>query len=234
MKTLQKFGAFSALYMAVAYLIGMVIFLAVLDYPSITDPAQKVTLLVEKQMIIFSTNLLMYVFFGIFLIVLVLALHDRLKHTAPAMMQVATAIGLIRSGSLVASGMISNAGIHPVIALYANDPVQAAITWQGIEAVTGGLGNGNGEILGGQWTLLVSLAALRVGGLNKGLNILGLFTGTVGIFSLLPGLADLTGAFGLSQMVWFVWLGIVLLRGNPGPAEQRSSSLFTNNTLNNA
>lgn len=234
MKTLQKIGAFSALYMAVAYLTGMAIFLAVLDYPSITDPAQKVTLLVEKQMVIFSTNLLMYVFFGVFLIALALALHDRLKQAAPAMMQVATAIGLIWAGSLVASGMISNAGIRPVITLYASDPAQAAITWQGIEAVTGGLGNGNGEILGGLWTLLVSLAALRTGGLNKGLNILGLFAGTVGIFSLIPGLTDLTGAFGLCQMVWFVWLGIALLRGNPGPAEQRSSSLFINNTLNNA
>jgi hypothetical protein len=227
MKTLQKFGAFSALYMAVAYLVGMAIFLAVLDYPSITDPAQKVTLLVEKQMIIFSTNLLMYVFFGAFLIVLALALHDQLKHAAPAMMQVATAIGLIWAGSLVASGMISNAGIHPVIMLYASDPAQAAITWQGIEAVTGGLGNGNGEILGGLWTLLVSLAALRASGLSKGLNILGLIVGTVGIFSIIPGLTDLTGAFGLSQMVWFVWLGIVLLRGNPGLAKQSFSPILT-------
>ncbi len=234
MKTFKKFGAFSAQYMATAYLIGMAIFLAVLDYPSITDPAQKVKLLVEKQMIIFSTNLLMYVFFGVFLIVLALALHDRLKHAAPAMMQVATAIGLIWAGSLVASGMVSNAGIHPVIALYASDPLQAAITWQGIEAVTSGLGNGNGEILGGLWTLLVSLAALRAGALRKGLNILGLIAGTIGIFSIIPGLTDLTGAFGLSQMVWFVWLGIVLLRSNPGPAEQPFSPRLTNNTLNNA
>lgn len=227
MKTLQKFGAFSALYMAVAYLIGMVIFLAVLNYPSITDPAQKVTLLVEKQMIIFSTNLLMYVFTGVFLVVLALALHERLRQAAPALMQVATAIGLIWAGSLVASGMVSNAGIKPVIALYATDPAQAAITWQGIEAVTGGLGNGNGEILGGLWTLLVSLAALRAGGLSKGLNILGLFAGTVGIFSLIPRLTDLIGAFGLCQMVWFVWLAIVLLRGNPGTAEQSSPVLLT-------
>lgn len=227
MKTLRKFGAFSALYMAVAYLIGMVIFLAVLDYPSITDPAQKVRLLVEKQMIIFSTNLLMYVFFGVFLIVLALALHDRLKQTAPAVMQVATATGLIWAGSLVASGMVSNAGIRPVIALYASDPAQAAITWQGIEAVTGGLGNGNGEILGGLWTLLVSLAALRAGGLSKGLNILGLIAGTVGILSIIPGLTDLTGAFGLSQMGWFVWLGIVLVRGNLSPAEQPLSPILT-------
>lgn len=227
MKTLRKFSAFSALYMAAAYMIGMAIFLAVLDYPSITDPAQKVTLLVEKQRFIFSTNLLLYVFFGIFLIVLALALHDRLKHAAPGMMQVATAIGLIWAGSLVASGMVSNAGIHPVIALYASDPAQAAMTWQGIEAAAGGLGNGNGEILGGLWTLLISLAALRAGVLSKGLNILGLITGTVGIFSIIPGLTDLTGAFGLSQMVWFVWLGFVLLRGNPGPAEQPISPILT-------
>ena len=56
MKTLQKFGGFAALYMAFAHLIGIVIFLVILDYPSITDPAQKVTLLIEKQMVIFSTN----------------------------------------------------------------------------------------------------------------------------------------------------------------------------------
>ena len=36
----------------------MALFLVVLDYPSITDPAQKVALLVEKQMVIFATNLL--------------------------------------------------------------------------------------------------------------------------------------------------------------------------------
>ncbi|MDO9579422.1 MAG: DUF4386 family protein [Bacteroidales bacterium] len=216
MKTLQKFGGFAALYLAIAYLIGIVLFLVVLDYPSITDPAQKVALLIEKQMVIFSTNLLMYVFFGVFLIVLSLALYDRLKSGAPAIMQVATAIGIIWAGSLIASGMVSNAGIAPVVALYAKDPAQAALTWQGIESVASGLGNGNGEILGGLLTLLVSLAALRTGGLPKGLNILGLLVGAVGIITILPGLTDLVGVFGLSQIIWFVWLGIVLLRSNPG------------------
>jgi len=216
MKTLQKFGGFAALYLAVAYLIGMTIFLVVLDYPSITDPAQKVTLLVEMQMVTFSTNLLMYVFFGVFLIVLSLALYDRLKSDAPAIMQVATVIGIIWAGSLIASGMVANAGIAPVVALYAKDPTQAALTWQGYETVASGLGNGNGEILGGFWTLLISLAALRSGGLPKGLNILGLLVGAVGIITILPGLIDLVGVFALSQVIWFVWMGIVLLRSNPG------------------
>ncbi len=218
MKTLQKFGGFAALYMAAAHLIGIVIFLVILDYPSITDPAQKVALNVDKQMVIFSTNLLMYVFFGFFLIVLSLALYDRLKPGARAIMQGATVIGIIWAGSLIASGMVANAGLATIVPLYAKDPAQAALTWQGIEAVANGLGNANGEILGGLLTLLVSLAALRAGGLPKGLNILGLLVGAVGITSLIPQLTDLTGVFGLGQIVWFAWLGIILLRNNPSRA----------------
>ena len=168
-------------------------------------------------MVIFSTNLIMYVFFGVFLVALALALYDRLKSGAPAMMQVATVIGIIWAGSLIASGMVANAGIAPVVALYAQDPAQAALTWLGIETVANGLGNGNGEILGGLWTLLVSLAALRGGGLPKGLNILGLLVGAVGIISIIPALTGLVGVFGLGQMIWFVWLGIVLLRRSPEP-----------------
>ncbi len=219
MKTLQKSGGFAALYLAAAYLIGMALFLVVLDTPSITDPAQKVALLVKMQTVIFATNLLMYVFFGMVLIVLALALYDRLRSGAPALMQAATALGIIWAGSLIASGMVANAGIAPVAALYATDPGQAALTWQGIETVANGLGNGNGEILGGLWTLLVSLAALRAGGLPKGLNIIGVWVGAVGIVSLIPGLTGLlTGVFGLSQIIWFVWLGIVLLRSKPSRA----------------
>jgi hypothetical protein len=221
MKTLQKFGGFAALYMAVAYLMGMVIFFAVLDYPGITDPAQKVAVLVEMQMVIFSTNLLLYVFFGFALIVLSLALYDWLKSASPELMQVATAMGIIWSGSLIASGMVANAGIAPVVALYAKDPAQAALTWQGIEAVANGLGNANGEILGGLWALLVSLAALRAGGLPRALALLGLLVGAMGILSILPALTGaMVGFFALGQIIWFLWLGIVLLRSNPGRTVQ--------------
>jgi hypothetical protein len=218
MKTLQKFGGLAALYLAAAYLVGIVLFLVVLDYPSITEPAQKVALLVEMQMVTFVTNLVMYVFFGVILVILALALYDRLKSGAAALAQVATVIGVIWAGSLVASGMIANAGIAPVVALYAEDPSQAALTWLGIETVANGIGNGNGEILGGLWTLLISWAALRAGGLPKVLNYLGLLVGVVGILSLFPGLTDLTGLFGISQLIWFVWLGIVLLRSNASMA----------------
>lgn len=211
MKT-QKLGGFAAFYLAAAYIIGIALFLVVLDYPGITDPAQKVSLLIEQQGVIFWTNLLMYVFFGVVLIPLALALYDLVKTEAPALAKVATVTGIIWAGSLIASGMISNAGIAPVVALYAKDPAQAALTWQTIEAVASGIGNGNGEILGGVWTLLISLAALNTNHLPKILNYLGLLVGAVGIASVFPGLTDLVGLFGISQIIWYIWLGIRLLR----------------------
>ena len=175
MRTLQKSGGFAALYMAFSHLIGIVIFIVVLDYLSLTDPARKVTLTVEKQTIVFATNLLMYVFFGFALVILALALYDRLKSSAPALMQVATALGIIWAGSLIASGMAANAGLATVVALYAKDPAQAALTFQAIESITNGLGNANGEILGGVWMLLVSLAVLYVAGSQhlRGCRIFG-------------------------------------------------------------
>jgi len=132
-------------------------------------------------------------------------------------MQVATVIGIIWAGSLIASGMVANATLTTIVALNATDPTQAALTWQGIEPVIDGLGNANGEILGGLMTLLISLAALRAGELPKGLNILGLGIGAVGIISLVPVLTGTLGpVFGLGQIIWFIWMGIVLLRSNPG------------------
>ena len=214
MKSLQKFGGLAAFYLALAHLTGIIVFIVILDYINITDLAQKVSVNVANQSVVFSTNLLMYVFFGFFLIVLSLALYDRLKSGAPAMMKVAAAIGIIWAGSLIASGMVANAGLAAIVPLYAKDPAQAALTWQEIEVVTGGLGNANGEILGGMMTLLVSIAALRSKGLPKALNILGLVVGGIGILTIVPVLNNLVAVFGVSQIIWFTWIGIVLLRSN--------------------
>jgi len=218
MKNLQKAGGFSALYEAVAYLVGIVFFLFVMDYPSVVEPAQKVALLVDNQASMYLTTLFMYVVFGILLIVLALALYERLKTGALALTQVATALGLVWAGAVIASGMVFNAGIAPVVDLYGQDPAQAASVWLAIETVANGLGGASGEILGGCWTLLICWAALRTGGLPRALGYLGLVVGGVGIVSTIPGLHDLSGVFGMSQIVWFVWLGIVMVRSNSSVA----------------
>jgi hypothetical protein len=219
-KNLQKIGGFAALYLAAAYAIGITLFLVVLDTPHMVEPAQKVVLLVDKPMVIYLTNLVLYEIFGIVLAALALALYERLQGASPAIMRLATAIGLIWAGVLIASGLVANAAIAPVLALQAKDPARAVVAWVAIEAMANGLSSANGEILGGVWTLLVTWAAWQAKGLPKGLNYLGLLVGVVGLVSAIPGLNDVAGLFGISQLLWFIWLGIVLLRSKPSAAPE--------------
>jgi len=211
MKSLQKAGGISALYLAAAYLAAMPYFLLVLNLPSLVEPAQKVAALVANRAGVYILELVTYVLFGIVLVVVAAALKERLGAGAQALMKVATPIAMIWAGLLIASGMIYNVGMDPVIALHGRDPAQAASLWSSIDLVSSGL-SGNGEIVGGAWMLLVSLAALKTGGLPRALNVLGLVVAAVGMASVVPALKDLAQGFGLGQILWFLWLGIVLLK----------------------
>jgi len=51
------------------------------------------------------------------------------------------------------------------------------------------------------------------------LNILGLVVGAVGIITIIPPLNTLVAVFGLGQIIWFIWMGIALLRSNLGQVE---------------
>jgi len=217
MKNSQKMGGIAALYQAAAYLVTMVFFFLVVDYSSVVDPVQKVALLADNQAILYILHLVAYVILGVFLVVLALALYERLKAGSPAMLKTATAIGLIWAALLIGSGMVTNIGIGTVVDLYGKDPAQAATVWLAIESVAGGLG-GEFEILGSLWVLLVSWVALRAGGLPKALNYFGVVIGVAGIVTVVPALEMVGIIFGLGLIVWFIWLGIVMLRGSRSAA----------------
>ncbi|MEE9599983.1 MAG: DUF4386 family protein [Anaerolineales bacterium] len=214
MKNLQKMGGFAALYSGAALLVAMVGFLVVVDILGVTDPLQKVAQLVENQAFLYFLNLISYVIWGIILVVLVLALNERLKADSPAMMQIATAIGLIWACIVIASGQVTNLGMGIVVDLYGTDPAQASTVWMAIDSVAQGLGSAGGEILGGTWVLLVSWAALRAGEFSKALNYLGMLIGVTALISAVPGLSLVAALFGLGKIVWSLWLGIVMLRRN--------------------
>ena len=218
MKDFQKIGGLSALYMAAAYVLGIVGFKLVADYSAVVDPVAKVAFLGENQTIMTLLHLLVYVGWGIFMVILALALYERLKAGSAAMAQIATVFGIIWAGLIITSGMIFNIGMENVVHLYSTDPTQAATVWLAVESVFDGMGGGN-EIVGGIWLLLVSWAALRAGEFPKVLNILGLVLGLAGILSAIPALSEIGAAiFGLGQIVWFLWLGIVMLRDSRSAA----------------
>ena len=134
-------------------------------------------------------------------------------------MQVATVIGIIWAGSLIASGMVANAGLAPVVALYAKDPAQAALTWQGIESVARRAGQRQWRNPGWPYDVAGQPGCAAGWWTSQGFEY-PRFGGWRGGHHFPSPWADRTLArvFGLSQIVWFVWMGIVLLRSNPSKA----------------
>lgn len=190
----------SSLYMAVAYLTGIIIYVLILRYPSIENPMDKLQIVLAMKSTTFITNLIMYVLFGPVLILFILSLN-RVIQRESIILKFSSIIGYIWAGSLTASGMISNGIIEPVSNLYNLDPELALRIWEIGDTISQGIGNGNGEILGGIMTLGISLV------IGKKLGIFGTIIGIIGIATTVPILTDLTALFGILQLVWFILVG---------------------------
>ena len=223
MTSLQKWGGAAALYEALAYIIGFVGFMAVVNVGGSADPLQEVAAIVENQGLLSILHLIVYVAWGAALVVLTLALHERLQGNKSALARTATAFGIIWAVLVIASGMIYNVGMETAVSLYARNPEQAATVWLAIESVFNGLGGGV-EVVGGIWVVLLSVAALRNGGLPRAFNTFGLLVGAAGLVTVVPALGEIGGmVFGLTQIVWFAWLGIAMLR----PATDEAAEVVT-------
>ena len=92
------------------------------------------------------------------------------------------------------------------------DLLQSQVNWQSIAPIAMVLGGAGGELLGGLWVFLISLVANKSKGLPKLLNWLGFLIGVSGLLSIIPLLHDVGMIFGILQIFWLIWLGIVLLK----------------------
>lgn len=210
----QKAGGIAALVHAAAYVVSMVIGI-VLMFPILdAEPAGYLAFLAENQTLVYMWNLIAYWVSAVALVLIVLALYERLKSGAPALMQTASVFGFIWAGLIIASGnlMLSNIGV--AAGIFAQDPSQAVTVWSALHAVENGITSGN-ELVGSIWLLLTSVAIVRTGALGKGLGYLGIVLSIAGMLTLVSPLAlPMAMIFGLGLIVWCIWLGVVLLRRN--------------------
>ncbi len=215
---LQRAGALAALLMAATFLVGFALYSTVL-LPSgylAGDPARSAAFLVDNSDLMYAWNFVIYILFGALLVVLSLALCARLQADTPALAQVATAFGILWAGLALASGMVANIALTTVVTLHAEDAARAEALWLSMRTVERGLGGGN-EFAGGLWVLLINIAGLRTGRLSKGLGRLGVVVGAAGLLTVVPALELFGAVFGLSFIVWFVWVGIVMWREDHAP-----------------
>jgi hypothetical protein len=133
--TLQKMGGIAALIQAATYVVGVALMFTLPGFAEDVEPIQRVAFLADNRAIPYLANLFIYVVAGIFLAVLALAVYERLEAGSRALLQTATAFGLMCAAVVIAAGMVSNIGLRTVVDLYGKDPAQAATIWLAINAV---------------------------------------------------------------------------------------------------
>lgn len=225
MKTLQNVGGISALICAGTYILALGLLTTVLT--PMADSSlpfdQFIAFFLPHQTLVFVWHFSMYLVNGTFLTLLILALYQLTKVGAPGLALAAACFGLFWTGLVFASGFITLYGWEVIGKLSATDPARASTLRLVVDTVTTGIDHSD-RFLGCLWVLLSSWAALRAGALTRPVSILGLVIGAVGIVSsVAPAFHELGYAFGVGVIVWWVWSGIVLLRGTPVQAAYRNT-----------
>jgi hypothetical protein len=220
----QRVGGIAALAAAATFMFGFAMFATVLaDYAAEEIvQADAVTFVADNQAALYAWHLVILIVFGVLLVPLVLALYERLRDGAFGIAQSGAAFGIIWATLVIAAGMIANLGLDTIADLGATDPDRAATVWSSLDVVQNGLGGGN-EIVGGVWVLLVSWAGLRTGALPRALNGLGVLAGIAGVVTVVPALEIVGAVFGIGLIVWFVWVGIVMIRTGSAPTARNGS-----------
>lgn len=212
-KNLQKIGGIAALIGTATNLLAIVMFitLAPKGYGS-DDPGQAVTFFADNQALMRVLYQIQYLVFGVSLIFLALALHERLKAGSPLLVQAVTIFGLIWAFLVIVIGTLAINNLSTVVKLYGENPAQAATVWLTLNSVETGLGGGGGEtMVNALWFLLLSWAALQARALPRVLNYLGLVIGGAGVISVVLAALGLMVVYGVGLIIWLVWVGIVLL-----------------------
>ncbi len=213
MTGLQKSGGVAGLVAAGTVVVGLGMFATLLTDYTIGDPtpAESVAFLADNETAIFVWNAITLLVFSIALVPFALALDERLKPGSPTLARTATVFAFIWAGLLLASGMVLNVASGTIVDLYSSDPGQAELLWLSVDTVANGLGGGM-EIVGSVWVLLAGLAIVQSGQIPRALGYLGIVMAVTGLATIIPALEVVGAVFGLGLIVWFAWLGMLMIR----------------------
>jgi hypothetical protein len=227
MRNLQKAGGVSALISAASYVFAIGLYLTLMLPLADTQLGIDgyVAFFAAHRALAFAWTFSMYIVHGLSLVVLVLALHERLKDGSPRLSLVASSLGMIWAAFVLLSGFINIWGSEALVALYGNSRDQAEAFRNALTIITLGIDSSD-KLLGSLWLGLASLAAFRTRTLPKVVSILGL---AIGAAALLIGLilpvndSSASFLFGVGAIVWWIALGVHMLRKpRVGPMASRN------------
>lgn len=207
---LRRIGAIALIMMPLCYLCMFVIYGAFLSLPQTEILNDKIAYLAANKGIINVANMVGYLVFGCLLLVAVQAIHNTLSLRCSHVLNSASIFGLIWVVLMMCSGMTALVGMQTMINLFSEGKQSAETVFITYTTIANALGGGI-ELVGGMWVLLVSICALRQQRFKKPLCLFGFLVGLLGILTVFQELPGMKEAFGLSQIIWFIWFGLAML-----------------------
>lgn len=205
-------GAIAVFGMALCYISMAVIFFGLITLPAGLDPLGRLQYLLQQHYLLVAIGYgIGYLLFGVLLAILLQALRQVIADAQSAVAGLAERFGQVWLVLMMASGMVALISMDMTLRLLDSSTEQALALHNSYQLLTNALGGGI-ELVGGIWALLLSLAGLKHPILPKSLHRLGIIVGSLGIATVLHTLPYLKDAFGITQFIWFIWLGVALLR----------------------
>lgn len=208
-----RVGAMASLACAATFIFGFVLLLTKL-MPYIEqkgNPAFAVQFVLENHAMLYLWNFIIYIAFGVFLTVLIVALYRRLSPLNPFLSQLALVFGAVWVTLVISSGMIANLGLTRVVEIAETQPSVTPSLWLLVFTIKEGLG-GSSELVGGLWVTLVSTVIWQNRVYRRSMVLTGLVAGIAGIISTVPPLSELGAVFGLSLIAWLIYLSVEMIR----------------------
>lgn len=205
-------GGVAAFGMALCYISMAVIFFGLITVPPGLDNLGRLQYFLQQEYLWGAIGYgIGYLLFGGLLAILLQALRQAIPDSQSAMAGLAERFGNVWLLLMMASGMVALISMEMMLGLLATSTEQALALNNTSKLLTHALGGGI-ELVGGLWALLLSMAGLKHNIFPKLLHSLGIIVGSLGIATVLHTLPYLKEAFGITQFIWFIWLGVTLLR----------------------
>lgn len=223
MKNLVRLGGVGVLVQALIFAELTLFFAALLPALGygeavLTDPAQALPFVAAQPWLwhLSGPDLL----YALALMLAAVGVHEQLRDANQPLLKIATVCALAGVPLFLGLGLMELVAVPQLAQRYLVNPVEASAAFVATNAVMTGLETA-GIISAGGWTMLVSVTALRAGIFNKVLNSVGALTGLMTMVSVfVPALALVAV---LPNLIWTVWLGSTLLRGDSAP--QRAQAM---------
>ncbi|MFA3792397.1 hypothetical protein AB6T38_14875 [Aliiglaciecola sp. SL4] len=208
MKTQINLAAITSLICALSFIFGLsLILLWVPDFNE--GPTQRLLVFTEHRILMQFWYFVVYIVFAIAILLLSMQITAKGKLEHSKTHKITMLVSYLWSSYIFASGLIAILSIELLFNAWL--PVNGSISdvWQDIYAIQMGLGEGV-EWVGGIWMLTMTLTLIEQQQFPRLIHGVGFITAVCGLLTLFPNFSIMGAIFGMLQVVWFIWLSIVL------------------------